>query len=95
MVERTNNKGKSSLDEAEKFYKKGEEAIKTGVFKWSPDYLLGCSNFEKAAKAFRDAGLKDKAVQAYLKYSLCSEKINEFYGAGEGLAEAAFCEKDK
>ena len=34
-------------------------------------------------------------MQAFLKYSFCSEKINEFYGAAEGLAEAAFFEKDK
>jgi hypothetical protein len=29
----------SDLKEAEKAYKKGENAIKTGLFKWSPNYL--------------------------------------------------------
>lgn len=91
MVEKSTN----SLFEAEKAFKKGNSAIKTSIIKWKPDYLEGAMFFEKAAKGFKDGGLKDKAVEAYLKYSLCSEKINEFYGAAEGLAEAAFCEKDK
>jgi len=37
--------------------------------------------FEKAAKIFKDLGEKDKAIDAYKKYSLCHEKMNEFYGA--------------
>ena len=44
---------------------------------------------------FKDCGDKDKAVQAYMKYSLCSDKINELYGVADGLIKAAFCERDK
>jgi len=58
-----------NLDEAEKEFKKGEKAIKTGLLKWSADYLEGTMHFERAAKLFKDAGVKDKAVKAYLKYS--------------------------
>lgn len=84
-----------SKEEADKEFKKGEAAIKTGVFKWSADYMEGTSHFEKAAKAYKNLGEKKKAIKAYLNYSLCSEKQNEFYGAAEGLAEAAFLETDK
>lgn len=55
-------KSTTSLLEAEKAYKKGNSAIKTSIIKWSPDYLEGTMYFEKAAKGFRDGGLKDKAV---------------------------------
>lgn len=44
---------------------------------------------------YKNLGLKEKAVKAYIKYSLCSEKINELYGAADGLVEAAFCETNK
>lgn len=75
----------NSLQEADKQYKKGEQAIKTGLLKWSADYLEGAMFFEKAAKIYKENGVKDKAIKAYLNYSLCSEKLNEFYGAAEGL----------
>lgn len=88
-------KSKLTKEEADKEFKKGEAAIKTSGFKWTADYLEGCSYFERAAKSYKDLGDKKKAIQAYLKYSLCSEKLNEFYGAAEGLAEAAFLETNK
>ena len=84
-----------TLEQADKEYKKGKQCIKTGLFKWNADYLEGTSHFERAAKAYKDLGDKQKAIQAYLKYSYCSEKQNEFYGAAEGLAEAAFLEPNK
>lgn len=52
-------------------------------------------HFEKASKLYKDTGVNDKAIQAFLKFSLCSEKINEYFGAAEGLSEAALLEKDK
>ncbi|CDW78605.1 gamma-soluble nsf attachment protein [Stylonychia lemnae] len=83
------------IKEADDAFKKGEKAIKTGLLKWSADFAEGAMYFQQAAKAYKQLGEKDKAMQAYLKYSQCSEKINEFYGAAEGLAEAALFEKDK
>ena len=75
--------------------KAGLKAIKTGAFKWSADYTEGAMHFQKAAKIFKSLGQKDKAMECYLKFSMCSEKINEMYGAADGLAEAAFLESDK
>lgn len=75
--------------------KSGDKAIKTGVFKWSADYNEGAMHFQQAAKLFKIEGVKDKAHYCYLKFSECSEKINEMYGAAEGLAEAAMLETDK
>lgn len=57
-MERLGGKGKLSLEQADKEFKKGEAAIKTGVFKWSADYLEATNHFEKAAKAYRDMGQK-------------------------------------
>lgn len=51
--------------------------------------------FEKAAKAFKLQGDKQRAVDAYLRYSACCESLNEMYGAAEGLVEAASMERDR
>ena len=69
---KTTSGSKSSLEEAEKAFKLGNKCIKTGFFNWSADYLEGVMHFDKAAKMFKDLGIKDKACEAYLKYSLCS-----------------------
>lgn len=63
--------------------------------KWSADHVEGAMYYQQAAKLYKTLGDKPKALQAWLKYSQCSEKIDELYGAAEGLAEAAFCEKSK
>jgi hypothetical protein len=52
MVESKSNKT-LSLDEAEKLYKRADQCIKTGLLKWSADYLEGAPLFEKAGKAFK------------------------------------------
>lgn len=69
--------------------------IKTGFLKWSKDYLGAISHFEKAGDLYMQEGNKEMATEAYLKYSLCGEKINELYSAADGLVKAAFTEKDK
>ena len=88
-------KQSNPMAEAAAQFKKGEKAIKTGLFNWSPNFLEGAMFYEAAAKLYKQAGDKEQAKQAFLKYSMCSEKINEHYGAAEGLAEAAFLESDK
>jgi hypothetical protein len=84
-MEKSGGKGSNPLQEADKNFKDGEKALKTGIFKWSPDYLEGAMFFEKAAKLYKTLGEKEKAKEAFLKYSLCAEKINGFYGAADGL----------
>ena len=32
--------------EADAAYKKGKSALKTSLFKWNPDHLSACMNFE-------------------------------------------------
>lgn len=66
-------------------FKKGKEALKTGLFKWSPNFDEGAMRFEKAAKLFKECGNNERALTAYLEYSKCAEKQNELLGAAEGL----------
>lgn len=94
MVEGLTNTSLLTDPVGEKAFKKGKKALSTGLFKWSPDYLEGAVNFEKAAKSFTATGLDLKAQEAWLEYSKCSEQSNEMTGAAEGLQEAAFLGKD-
>lgn len=41
------------MDDPSKMYKKGQEALSTGLFKWSKDYLDAALYFDKAAKAYK------------------------------------------
>ena len=88
-------KGGASCKPAEELMKAGKSDLKTGIFKWSPDYVQAAINFEKAAKLFKQAGLTQRAIDAYLEYSKVSESSNELLGAAEGLNEAAFLTDDR
>ncbi len=41
------------IKEAEKVFKKGEKALKTGLFKWSANHLEASICFEKAGKPYK------------------------------------------
>ncbi len=71
----------STLKEAEKAYKKGEDELKTSVFqlKFNPDYLNAVSYFEKAGKLFVENKSYDQAINAYKKALECNKKLVESY----------------
>jgi len=50
MVEKASG---SQLAEADKAMKKGDSSLKTGLFKWSPNYLEASMQYEKAAKIYK------------------------------------------
>ena len=54
--------GTNLASEADKEYKNGDKAIKTGILKWSPDYTEGAMHFSKAAKLYKTLGNKEKAL---------------------------------
>ena len=49
-------KSKDLAKEADEAFKKGEKAIKTGVFKWSVDHNEGAMYFQQAAKLYKQLG---------------------------------------
>jgi tetratricopeptide (TPR) repeat protein len=83
------------LAEAEKAMKKGDAALKTGLFKWKPDHIEASMQYEKAAKLYKQLGDKMKAIEAFLKWSASCENENENYGTAEALVEAAFLESNR
>lgn len=61
-MEKSGKSKSTPQQEADKNFKDGEKALKTGLLKWSPDYLEGAMYFEKAAKLYKTIGDKEKAL---------------------------------
>jgi tetratricopeptide (TPR) repeat protein len=94
MVESTIS-GSAAIKKADEQVKLAKSELKTGLFKWSANHVQAAIHYEKAAKLYKQAGDKVKAIEAYLEFSKCSEQSNELIGAAEGLNEAAFLTDDK
>lgn len=65
------------MEGAAKFEKKGDEALKTGVLKWSKDYVSAAMNYDQAAQQYRNAALFDKAINVYEKLAEVNDKLND------------------
>ena len=70
--------------EADESYKKGQAAVKTTMFKWTPDHLGASLHFETAAKLYKELGNVNMAMDSYVKYATSSEKIDMPSCAAEG-----------
>jgi tetratricopeptide (TPR) repeat protein len=66
-----------SLIEAKKLVKEGDEALKTGLFKWNKDFASAAINYEEAAKLYRTAKEWDTAIKIYTKCIDVNEKMND------------------
>lgn len=62
----------AKVKEATEELKLGEKAIAKTMFKWKPDWVEGEPHFQRAARAFKSAGLMDSAVDAWRKAANCS-----------------------
>lgn len=75
--------------------KKGKQATSTSLFKWSADHNEAVMQFEKAAKIFKEQGMKKEAQDAYLKLAKSAEVVNELYTAGDAYMQVASMERDQ
>lgn len=64
MVE-SNSKSK----QAQKCMKAAENALKTGLLKWSKDYDEASIQYERAAKIYKELNDDQGASEAYLKFA--------------------------
>lgn len=52
-------------------------SIKTGLFKWKPDYIGAAIHFEAASRGFEISGNTDGAIRAYNRLAEANDKMNE------------------
>ncbi|CAD8120666.1 unnamed protein product [Paramecium sonneborni] len=68
--------------EGDKKFKKGKDALTTGVFQWKKDYNLGAMQFEEAAKLYKECKNSKKEKDA-LKFAIeCNENLNDTWAVG-------------
>ena len=84
----------AKISQAKEAMKKGKSAVSTGILKWSPNHNEAVIHFEKAAKLFKEAGLRNEQYEALLKLGKSCEALNELYTAADAYMQAANLEKD-
>jgi tetratricopeptide (TPR) repeat protein len=72
------------VNEARECIERAEKHLKTSIFKLKtkPDYDLACSEYERAATCFKNAGDLDQSIEMYLKSADCHKNSgNRFHEA--------------
>ncbi|EGD74116.1 hypothetical protein PTSG_06126 [Salpingoeca rosetta] len=90
-------RGGPKAAEAMKHLEAGEKALKTSMFKWTPEYDIAAGEFEKAGLNFKIAKDYKNAVHAYRRAAECHAHpkcSSTPFHAGKALESAASCAKD-
>jgi len=66
----------------------GDEALRTGLFKWTANYDKAARAYENAGSRFRGASMFKEAKEAFLKSSQCKMKSNSPFFAAKQLEQA-------
>jgi len=84
----------SKSELAVKHIKKAEEALKTGLLKWNPDYDTAAFEYKKAAEALRTGRQFERAISIFEKSADNHLQSSQTYSAGSMIEIAAQCWKD-
>lgn len=84
----------SKSEIAAKHIKKAEEALKTGLLKWNPDFDTAAFEYKKAAEALRTARQFERAIELFKKSADNHLNTSQTYSAGSMMEVAAQCWKD-
>uniref|UniRef100_H2YEB5 Gamma-soluble NSF attachment protein n=1 Tax=Ciona savignyi TaxID=51511 RepID=H2YEB5_CIOSA len=80
--------------EADNLFKEGEKHLKTGFFKWRPDFDSAADCFQKSALGYKKAKNREMAVSAYLKVADCHYKNGSRFHSGKAHEEAGLVYKE-
>ena len=79
----------SKAAEADKELKEGLKHVATSLLKWKPDWLAAEPCFQRAARAFKQAGLLDSAVAAWRRAADAAHKLGNLKQAAVTLEGAS------
>ncbi|XP_065676647.1 gamma-soluble NSF attachment protein isoform X4 [Hydra vulgaris] len=79
----------SSLQKALNHVKEAEKALKTSLFKWTPDFDTAANEYTKAATSFKSASSMEQAKECYIKAADMHEKLNSLFHSAKLLVQAA------
>eukprot|EP00298_Acanthocystis_sp_HF-20_P028302 c6984_g1_i2.p1 GENE.c6984_g1_i2~~c6984_g1_i2.p1 ORF type:complete len:297 (+),score=101.42 c6984_g1_i2:34-924(+) len=75
--------------EADENMAKGEERLKTSLFRRKPDWLGAIDFFDRAGICYKNCQDKPKSMEAYKKLSTCHENIGGYASAAKALENAS------
>nr|CAB3264200.1 gamma-soluble NSF attachment protein-like [Phallusia mammillata] len=84
----------TKIQEADKLVEEAEKHLKTGFFKWRPDYDSAASCFQKAGILYKNAKCHEKASATFLKLADSHYRNQSRFHAGKAYEEAAQVYKD-
>ena len=84
-----NLKMSAKVDQALEHVREAEKALKTGFFKWNPDFDTAASEYTKAANCFKLGNLPEKCKDSYLKAADMQEKLGNLFHSAKLLTLAA------
>jgi len=82
------------IQDAEKLVKKGDEHLKTTMFKWQPDVDSAIECFDKAIIQFRNASDHKNAISMLLRVAKMNETRGNAFHAGKSLDSASAACRD-
>ena len=78
----------AQAEEAKREMALGEKALSTSMFKWKPDYVEAEPHFQRAARAYKLAGLAQSSVEAFRRAADCSFRSGNLKQAASTLEAA-------
>eukprot|EP01017_Pseudomicrothorax_dubius_P002907 TRINITY_DN1026_c0_g1_i2.p1 TRINITY_DN1026_c0_g1~~TRINITY_DN1026_c0_g1_i2.p1 ORF type:complete len:272 (+),score=75.45 TRINITY_DN1026_c0_g1_i2:121-936(+) len=75
----------NALIQAGQNFKKGQEALKTGLFKWTKDYATASMYFEEAAKLYKQGRDMDNAIKSLNMCVETNEKMHDNWACARNV----------
>lgn len=72
-------------------YKKGKNALKKGIFKWSKDYVSAAMYFDQASKSLRIQKNYVEAIKVYLDLVPVNKKLNDNWAVAKNYENVINC----
>ena len=82
------------IEQGRNHIRKAKEHESTGWFKWTPEWTLAASEYEKAGSMFKMAQDYDSAKKAYFQESKAQASLGIYWSAGQSLEKAAQMAKE-
>ena len=82
------------IEQGRRHVQKAKEYESTGWFKWTPEWTLAASEYEKAGSMFKMAQDYDSAKKAYFAESKAQASLGIYFSAGQSLEKASNMAKE-
>lgn len=76
---------------SKELHKKGKNALKKGIFKWSKDYVSAAMYFDQASASLKNQKKYKEAIIIYLDLIPVNEKLNDNWAVAKNYENIINC----